>query len=118
MLATSIAVRGGSFVLIWPLLFATLAIGYRARVANQRKTLGLAILGVGRAHSGYCDDRAGQRFRMERSFILVAHGVAFALLFGLFIPYIDFLTGGRRWIVPGALGLLALVDDHQRQRRQ
>ena len=46
MLATSIAVPGDSFVLIWPLLFATLAIGYRARVANQRKTLGLAILAL------------------------------------------------------------------------
>ena len=40
---------------------------------------------------------------------LVFSGLIAVLLFGLFIPYIDFLTAGRRWIVPGALGVLAIV---------
>ena len=40
---------------------------------------------------------------------LVYGGSASAFLFGLFIPYMDLLTGGRRWIVPAALGLLAIV---------
>ena len=40
---------------------------------------------------------------------LVYGGLTSALLFGLFIPYMDLLTGGRRWIVPAALGLFAIV---------
>ena len=40
---------------------------------------------------------------------LIYGGLTCALLFGLSIPYIDFLTSGRRWIVPGVLGLLATV---------
>ncbi|MGB9381174.1 M20/M25/M40 family metallo-hydrolase [Candidatus Binatus sp.] len=108
MLATSIRRAGDSFVLIWPLLFATLAIGYRARAANQRKTLGLALLALVALIPGITMIVPGS-IPYGTINVLIANGVAFALLFGLFIPYIDFLTSGRRWIVPGVLGLLALV---------
>jgi len=40
VIATSITTPGGSFALTWPLLFAALAIGYRARAADQRNTEG------------------------------------------------------------------------------
>src|SRR5258707_110235 len=42
-------------------------------------------------------------------FFLVLSGMTAVLLFGLFVPYIDFLTAGRRWIVPGVLGFFAIV---------
>ncbi len=45
-------------------------------------------------------------------------GLTAVLLFGLFIPYIDFLTAGRRWIVPAVLGAARDRHDHQRQRGQ
>ncbi|HXM89840.1 MAG TPA: hypothetical protein VN916_10290, partial [Candidatus Acidoferrum sp.] len=40
---------------------------------------------------------------------LLFSGLIALLLFGLFIPYSDFLTAGRRWIVPGVLGVLAFA---------
>ena len=40
---------------------------------------------------------------------LMLSGLIAALLFGLFIPYMDWLTSGRRWIVPLMSGLLAIV---------
>ena len=40
---------------------------------------------------------------------LVLSGLTAALLIGLFVPYIDFLTSGQQWIVPAVLGVLAIV---------
>ena len=40
---------------------------------------------------------------------LVSRGLTAALLIGLFIPYMDLLTSGRRWIVPAVFGVLAIA---------
>jgi hypothetical protein len=40
---------------------------------------------------------------------LVLSGLTVVLLFGLFIPYLDFLTSGRRWNVPIVLGAVAIA---------
>jgi hypothetical protein len=108
VIATSITTPGGSFALTWPLLFAALAIGYRARAADQRITTSLAILALVAIVPGIAMIAPGT-VPNGTIYVLIAQGVAFALFFGLFIPYIDFLTNGRRWIVPGALGVLTLV---------
>ena len=108
MLATSISFPGGSFVLSWPLLFATLAIGYRARTTDERTTTSLAVLALVALVPGIAMIVRGT-VPYATMYVLVADGVAFALFFGLFIPYIDFLTAARRWIVPAVLGLLAII---------
>jgi hypothetical protein len=108
MIATTISRPGGSFVLLWPLLFATLAIGCRARATDERITTGLAILALVALVPGIAMIVPG-RVPYGTIYVLIAHGVASALFFGLFIPYLDFLTAGRRWIVPGVLGFLALA---------
>ncbi len=40
---------------------------------------------------------------------MLLSALAAVLLFGLSIPYMDFLTYGQRWVVPGVMGLLAIV---------
>ncbi len=105
-LATSIAMPGGSYILTWPLLFATLAMTYRPVATDRRAAIiasvalapGTVMLAPSFAASGD-----------GTILFLVLSGLMAALLFGLFIPYIEFLTSGRRWIVPAVLGVLAIV---------
>ena len=111
MLATSMSTPSGSFALIWPLLFAALAIGYRARATEERTTTSLAILALVAIVPGIAMIVPGHSPRASEwnDFRSYCPGVRVAPFFGLFIPYIDFLTSGRRWIVPGVLGSLALA---------
>jgi hypothetical protein len=105
MIAASIAMTGISYLFTWPLLFAALATIYQPRVSGGRAVaLTLIALAPGivmLAPSFLATDGT--------KLFLVFCGLTSALLFGLFIPYIDFLTSGRRWIVPAALGLLTLA---------
>jgi hypothetical protein len=110
MLATSIAMPGASYIFAWPLLFATLAIGYRGTATDDRTAIRLAIVAL--------VAMAPATVMLAPSFaasadctivFLVLSGLTAALLFGLFVPYIDFLSGGLGWIVPAVLGMLAIV---------
>ena len=94
----------------WWLLFAVLAISMSLGATDERLTTGGAILSfIALAFAtitfapSLASSADGTMLR------LVQGGLASALLFGLFIPYMDLLTGGRRWIVPAALGLFAIV---------
>jgi hypothetical protein len=106
MLATSVSMPGGSYILTWPLLFATLAMSYRPRATAYRTAI-LALVALAPAVAMLAPSFAASADGTK--LFLVFCGLTSVLLFGLFIPYIDFLTNGRRWIVPGVLGLLAIV---------
>jgi len=106
MLATSFAMPVDSYILTWPLLFAALAMSYRLRTFDTRFALlalfalapGVILLAPSFASS---DDGT--------ILFLALSGMTAVMIFGLIIPYIDFLTRGWRWIVPGAFGVLAIA---------
>ena len=110
MLAVSIGFPGGSYMFTWPLLFATLAISYRSAATSEQATIRPAILAL----VGLVPGTAMMAPVFVASpdgtiLFLMLSGLIAALLFGLFIPYMDWLTSGRRWIVPIVSGLLAIV---------
>ena len=109
LVTASIVIPSGAHDYWW-LLFAVLAISMSLGATDERLTTGGAILSfIALAFAtitfapSLASSADGTMLR------LVQGGLASALLFGLFIPYMDLLTGGRRWIVPAALGLFAIV---------
>ena len=110
MLATSIAMPGVSYIFTWPLLFATLAIGYPADAIDDRTAIRLAIVAMLALAPATVMLAPSFAASADGTIVfLLLSGMTAALLFGLFVPYIDFLTSGRRWIVPAVLGVLAVV---------
>jgi Peptidase family M28 len=106
MLATSIAMPGGSYIFTWPLLFAALAMSFRPRATD----VSVAILVLVALAPGTVMLAPSFAASADGTMLfLVFCGLTSALLFGLIILYLDFLTSGRRWIVPAVLGVLALV---------
>jgi Peptidase family M28 len=105
MLATSISMPGASYILTWPLLLATLAMSYRPRSADSRFAIVtlVALPGTAMLAPSFAASADGTML------FIVFSGITAALLFGLFIPYIDFLTSERQWLVPGVLGLFAII---------
>ncbi len=106
MIAASIAMPGISYLFAWPLLFATLAMIYQPRATGGRAailTLFALAPGIVMLAPSFPASADGTKL-----FLLLC-GLTSALLFGLFIPFIDFLTNGRRCIVPAALGLLTIA---------
>ena len=109
MLATSIAIPGASYIFTWPLIFATLAIAFPATAIDHLRTIPaiVALLALAPATLMLASSFAASA---DGTIVfLVLSGLSAAFLFGLFVTYIDFLTGGRRWIVPAALGVLAIA---------
>jgi hypothetical protein len=106
MIAASFAMPGGSYIFTWPLQFAAIAMSYRPH-ANDRRFAIPALIAIAPATVMLAPSFAA---RADGTILfLIFCALTTVLLFGLFIPYIDFLTAGRRWIVPGVLGVLALV---------
>jgi Peptidase family M28 len=94
----------------WWLLLAMLVISMSLGVTDGRLTTRGAILGFIALAFGTIMFAQLLAAAADGTMLrLVFGGLGSALLFGLFIPYTDLLTGGRRWIVPAALGLLAIV---------
>ena len=110
-LGTSIAMPSGSHPFLWPLLFAAVALYFGAdpategRVAIRRAIL--AIVAIAPAIVALAPSFAGSTNGTMLLFVYA--GLAGGFLFGWFIPYIDFLSAGRRWIMPAAIGLFAIV---------
>ena len=97
----------------WPLLllFAILAIGGSSAATNSRLKIRhaiLALFALTLATARLAPSFAASADGTAQGF-LISGGLTAVWLVGLYIPYIDFLTGGRRWIVPGVLGVLAIV---------
>jgi hypothetical protein len=114
MLASSVALPGVSYLFTWPLLFATLAISYRSGAINGHETIRPTIRPAILALVGLVPGTA----MLAPAFVtgadgtilfLAISGLVAALLFGLFIPYMDLLTSGRRWFVPILSAVLAIV---------
>jgi len=106
MLATSIAMPGGSYILTWPLLFAALAMSFRSGATAVL----IAILALFALAPGTMMLAPSFAASVDGTMIfLVFCGLTAVLLFAVFIPYLGFLTSERRWIVPGVLGLLAIA---------
>ncbi|HLX05671.1 MAG TPA: M20/M25/M40 family metallo-hydrolase, partial [Candidatus Binatus sp.] len=112
-IATTIFLPAGRNDFWWPLLllFAILAIGGSSAATNGRLKFRHAILALfaltlatARLAPSFAasTDGTAQRF-------LISGGLTAVSLVGLYIPYIHFLTSGRRWIVPAVLGVLAIV---------
>ena len=119
MLATSIAMPAGSYIFTWPLLFAPLAMRYRPRAANNRDAILSAIIAL--LALAPATVMLAPLFAASADgtmLFLLFCGLTAVLLFGLFVPYLDFLTAGRRWIVPARAGSAGNRHDHQRQRGQ
>jgi Peptidase family M28 len=101
----SVIMPSGSYQSVWPLLFATLPFSYHAGGSTEHAAIHyeLAVL-VGLAPG---------TAMLAQNFATAVYGPVAAffavILFGLYIPYIDFLTAGRRWVVPGVLGVLAIA---------
>jgi hypothetical protein len=106
MLATSISMPGISYIFTWPLLFAALAMSFRADATGARLAI-LAVVALAPVTAMLAPSFAASAD--GTMLFLVLSGIIAVLLFGLFIPYLDFLTAGRRWIVPAVLGLLAII---------
>lgn len=110
MLVTSITFPAGSYIFTWPLLFAALAMGIRSGTDTGPVTISAAILALVALAPGTVMLAPSFAASADGTMpFLVLCGLTTALLFGLFIPYIDFLTSGRRWIVPAVLGVLAIA---------
>ena len=114
MLASSVGLPGVSYVFTWPLLFATLALSYRSAATNghatTRPTLRPAILAMVGLVPGTAMLAPAFVAGADGTILFLAlSGLIAALLFGLFIPYMDLLTSGRRWIVPIVSAALAIV---------
>ena len=109
MLTTSITFPEGSYIFTWPLLFATIALAFWPRTSSSdpitQPIAAAAAIAPGivmLAGSFYVGADGTMPF-------LMLSGFTAALIFGLFVPYIDFLTAGRQWILPVALTVLAIV---------
>ena len=114
MLASSIGLPGVSYLFTWPLLFATLALSYPSAATNGHETVRPTIRPAILAMVGLVPGVAMLAPALAtgadgRLFLLALSGLIAAMLFGLFIPYMDLLTSGRRWIVPMASAVLAIV---------
>jgi hypothetical protein len=110
MLASSIALPGASYVFTWPLLFATLAISYRSGATEGHATFRPAVVALVGLVPGTAILAPAFTANADGTILfLMISGLTAALLFGLFIPYMDLLTSGRRWIVPTVSALFAIV---------
>jgi Peptidase family M28 len=109
VVTASILIPSGAH-LYWWLLLAMLAISMSFGVSDGRVTTRGAILGfIALAFAMILTAPSLAASADGTMLLLVYGGLASAFLFGLFIPYMDLLTGGRRSIVPAALGSLAIV---------
>jgi peptidase M28-like protein len=110
-LVTGVAFPVGSYIFTWPLLFAALAMSIRHDAASGPVTISAAILTLVALAPGtmlFAPSFSAASADGTIPFMLLS-GFAAVLLFGLLVPYMDFLTCGQRWVVPGAMGLLAIT---------
>ncbi len=97
MLATSIAMPAGSYIFTWPLLFAPLAMRYPPRAANNRDAILSAIFAL--LALAPVTVMLAPLFAASADgtiLFLLFCGLTAVLFFGLFVPYLDLLTAGRR----------------------
>jgi hypothetical protein len=112
LVATSVILPGGSFLLTWPLLFSLLALLFlfARRGESSRPLVGYAVL-------AFCTvpgivllvPMVYQIFvAMGLNALLYATALV-VLLCGLLIPHFALMGGARRWLLPGVAAAAAVV---------
>lgn len=110
MLATSIWLPGVSYVFAWPLFFAALAMGYRSGATNGHATIRPAVWTLVGLVPGTAILAPSFAVSSDGTILfLMFSGLTAVLLVGLYVPYMDLLTSGRRWIVPALCGALTIA---------
>jgi len=108
MLVRSAFNPGGSYLLTWPLMFAALALNLRWRqtresiapiVAALVAVIPCAVI-IAPVFSGIGDASQGG---------VGLSAIRAALMFGIFLPYIDMLSGNHEDLLAGALGVAAVA---------
>jgi hypothetical protein len=106
MLAGIVLSPVGSYISTWPLLFAAIAMSYRGRATGYCTAI-LALVALAPGTAMLAPSFAASA---DGTILFLAlSGMTAVLIFGMLIPYLDFLTGRRRWIVPAVLGVLAIA---------
>lgn len=110
MVASSIAIPGASYIFTWPLFFAALAMGYRSGASNGDATIRpalCALFGLIPATAMLAATLA--LIQDGTPPLMMMSAMTAVLLLGLYIPYLDLLTSGRRWMVPALAGAVAIA---------
>ena len=103
--ASRITTPAASYLSTWPLLFATIAFGFRPDASYKPATIRTEILVL----VGLIPGTVMLAMNFATTLYGPSSAVTAAFLFRVpFIPYIDFISP-RRWIVPAVLGVLAIA---------
>ncbi|HVA79559.1 MAG TPA: M20/M25/M40 family metallo-hydrolase [Candidatus Binataceae bacterium] len=104
------ALPGGSYLLVWPLIFATLALSLRWRGAKSRDpiaAIAAALLAV-----IPCALMIAPVFAItgDGTALMVNFGAMLAaLMFGILIPYLDLMSGNHERLLACALGAASVA---------
>ena len=110
MIASSIELPGASYIFTWPLFFAALAMGYRSGASNGDATIRpalCALVGLMPATAMLASTLA--LIQDGTPPLMMMSAMTAVLLLGLYIPYMDLLTSGRRWMAPALAGAAAIA---------
>jgi hypothetical protein len=104
------ALAGGSYLLVWPLFGAAIALHLWMNGSRPPSPAAISVAAVlAMAPAIVLLNPLLHLSREGTPMFLAAAAILSALIFGLAIPYLDWLGGGSRWIAPGALVIAAAV---------
>jgi len=101
-LATSVYMPGASYLFLWPMLSATIGLGFLCRGAGSQPALFIFSL-PGLIMMAPTIELLFQSLTMRMAFV---GAFATVLLLGLLIPCLNLIAGAGRWILPGAAALI------------
>jgi hypothetical protein len=104
MLVTAALAPLVSYIFAWPTLFAASSLDADSRRATSVSTRALPVLLVATALMAPLITLGD-----GTALTVTIAAMAAALMFGLAIPYLDFLGGGVRWIIPTGTAALAVL---------
>jgi len=107
-LATSVFMPGATYLFLWPMVFATVALGVLCGAGSKPAAASQAALFVAFTLPGLVMmaptiDLLFQSLTMRMAFV---GAFATVLLLGLLIPCLDLIAGAGRWRVPGVAAFL------------
>lgn len=109
-IACGSALAPASYLIVWPLLAAALAfhLGFSGKGQPARARVGAALcLAVAPAVV-----LAAPIMHLTSDgipLLMVFAAIVGAMIFGLALPYLDWMSAGTRWIAPGALAIIAAL---------
>jgi hypothetical protein len=107
-LVTGIYMPGATYLFLWPMVFATVALGILVGRADRGVTAGRMILLWAFAFPGVMMMAPTIELLFQSLTMRMAFVGAFAtvLMVGLLIPLLSLIAGAGRWYLPGAAALL------------